>query len=386
MTQPGNFSETNAATLVRWEFTDSDDPDFDLGYSFSQPAIVKMNNGTWAAVFGNGYNNTAADGYASLTGRAALYIVDLQTGALIKKIDTKYGSSTTPNGLATPKVVDLDGNGTVDVAYAGDLAGNLWKFDLSDNNPVQWDSAYATGSTPDPLFVAKDSSGNRQPITSTPDIVAHPSGASYGYMVLFGTGKYLETTDPADTSSQTFYGIQDNGATVAGRSVLVAQTVTATPTVNGETYRALSSNTVDWAGGVDHGWYLDLPVSKERVVSASITNTGRVIFTTVIPTTGSCSTAGTGWLMVLDLSTGGALVNPTFDVNGINGIDANDNLGTPGMYASGVALDGMPGAVGAQSGDGSLNINFNKTNQTTPVVKKILLPKTGRTSWREITQ
>lgn len=423
VTNPGNFSEANASSLVRWEFTDSNDGD--LGYSFSEPTIAKMNDGTWVAIFGNGYNNTAADSNVSTTGRAVLYIVNLQTGALIKRIDTKYGTTTTPNGLATPKAVDLDGDGTVDVAYAGDLAGNLWKFDLRNSNPAQWDSAFVSGSTPQPLFVAMDSSGNRQPITSTPDIVAHPSGTSYGYLVMFGTGKYLETTDPSTTSTQTFYGIQDKGILVSGRSSLVQQTITSTTTVaTGKTYRVLSGNPVDWAGGTVRGWYLDLPTNKERVINGSITDSNRVIFTSIIPTTAVCTPGGTGQLMVLDVLTGGKLSSPTFDVNGTGAIDSNDYVGTPGVYPGGVALDAIPSAAriqrksansgggstgggssgggilmiplsssnnplapplsstGSGSGSGNGNQNGNQNGNT----NAIPLIESARTTWREIIQ
>ena len=393
VTDPSTFSETNASSLVRWEFTDSNDAD--LGYSFSQPSIVKLNNGVWAAIFGNGYNNTQADGHASLTGHAVLYIVNLQTGALIKKIDTQYGSTTTPNGLATPTVIDTDGNGTADTVYAGDLAGNLWKFDISSSNSNLWGSAFVSGSTPVPLFVATDSIGNRQPITAAPDVSVHPLGSAYGYMVMFGTGKYLETGDPSNTSSQTFYGVQDNGVAVAGRSALVQQTITSTSLINGNTYRSLSANTVNWTGSpADHGWYLDLPSIGERVVSESSTNSGRVIFTTIIPSTGTCTTGGTGWLMEVSLSTGGALGAPTFDVNGDGVIDSSDYVGSPGSYAGGVAVNALPSAVRLQRNTPpgsppippSLLKRVSLSNGTISTIKNTLSPTVGRTSWREIIQ
>ena len=154
-----------------WEFTDVNDPD--LGFSYSKPLIVKMSNGRWAAVFGNGYNNsiaesgelacdigtgTAGDPYGrsdaqpgcstSLSGHAYLYILFLDggidgtwtQGVDYIKISTNTGTDTatpsnltpgTPNGIATPVSVDSNGDGMVDFVYAGDLVGNLWKFDVS---------------------------------------------------------------------------------------------------------------------------------------------------------------------------------------------------------------------------------------------------------------
>ncbi|MEE8245440.1 MAG: PilC/PilY family type IV pilus protein, partial [Pseudomonadales bacterium] len=197
VTDPASLSEIDASSLVLWEFTDADDAD--LGYTYSRPAIVRMANGTWAAVFGNGHNNTEADGNASSTGDAVLYIVDISNGNLIKKIDTKAGSATTPNGLAGVAPVDVDGDRTIDYIYAGDLLGNLWKFDVSSSNSAQWKVAYKSGSTPLPLYVAKDKFGVPQPITAQPEVGAHPKNSTSGvlgnggYMVYFGTGKYIES-------------------------------------------------------------------------------------------------------------------------------------------------------------------------------------------------
>ena len=123
ITDPSLFSETNASSLFLWEFTDATDAD--LGYTFGEATIAKMQNGRWAAIFGNGYNSTENDGASttSASGNAVLYIVDIETGALIKKIDTQRGKAqsvdgTTPNGLATPAVVDVDSDSIADLIYS----------------------------------------------------------------------------------------------------------------------------------------------------------------------------------------------------------------------------------------------------------------------------
>ncbi|MGH8548522.1 MAG: pilus assembly protein, partial [Methylococcales bacterium] len=101
ITDPAQFAESNAASLVLWEFSDANDPD--LGNTYGQPVnIVRLHNGQWAAVFGNGYNNTAPDANASATGNAVLFIVDLQSGNLIRKIDTGQGMAQDPNGQNRP--------------------------------------------------------------------------------------------------------------------------------------------------------------------------------------------------------------------------------------------------------------------------------------------
>ena len=167
ITDPARFVETSAAALdiVLWEFTDEDDAD--LGYTYNQPLInygamqsaqiAKTNDGKWSLIFGNGYNNTQADGHGSATGHAALFVLDIEAGmdgswdaADYTKIGTSAGSVATPNGLATPTPVDIDGDGDIDIAYAGDLAGNIWKFDLTDSAASSW--------SVDLLYAAVDSS------------------------------------------------------------------------------------------------------------------------------------------------------------------------------------------------------------------------------------
>jgi type IV pilus assembly protein PilY1 len=143
-----------------------------------------MNNGKSALVVGNGYNST--------NGHSVLYIFFLDAdGSLssVKKIDT---GASGDNGLSAPTVFDTDGNGTVDAIYAGDLKGNVWKFDVSSSSDTAWAVAYSGN----PLFVAKDSSNNVQPITA-PMAVAKDTVAddpNYGKVfVFFGTGSYFQS-------------------------------------------------------------------------------------------------------------------------------------------------------------------------------------------------
>lgn len=404
VTNPSTFSEANASSIVKWEYTDTD-----LGYVFGQPSIVKLNTGKWAAVFSNGYNNSEADGSASTTGYAYLYIVDIETGALIKKISTKAGSVATPNALATPTLVDRDGDGKVDYAYAGDLMGNMWKFDLCNANNQDvcasnvngWGVAYGTSTSPEPLFSAMDSSSNPQPITSAVEVTRHFSGD--GFQLYFGTGKYLENGDIATTGTQTFYSVWDiatSPSTISGRSELQQQTVTTTTTVSGKEYRTSSSNSVDWVDpvsstGTMRGWYMDLPESGERVVSDPALYSSRILFTTLIPDASTCSGGGTGWLMELDSVTGAALSGPTFDVDGDGEVNTDDNLGTEGVYASGVKKTSIPSAVRMQKnpggpGGGSMNkwtsMSKKDTTTNTSLENEInrLPPIQNRSSWRQI--
>lgn len=205
-----------------WEFDSSNDED--LGYSFAQPEIVRLHSGQWAVLQGNGYNST--------NDKAALLVIDIQSGELLKKIVVPDviddNNITLSNGLSSVRAADNNGDGLADYAYAGDLQGNIWRFDLTPSTTQEYDAnedPFSRGQdeikgkvTPadfklayngTPLFIAKDSQGKRQAITIQPSLVRHPTNR--GYLVLVGTGKYFENSDAnVDTSrAMTLYGIWD---------------------------------------------------------------------------------------------------------------------------------------------------------------------------------
>jgi type IV pilus assembly protein PilY1 len=330
VSSPDSIAESTPSGVLLWEFTSAQDSD--LGYTFSRPAVVRLHNGVWGAIFGNGYNGTG-------TGHAALFILNIQTGAVIAKLDTGVGSAGTPNGLATPSAVDIDSDGVVDYVYAGDLLGNLWKFNLTSTTASNWGSSYSDGSgNPAPLFTAKDANNRSQPITVRPVVGFGPGGS--GLVVLFGTGKFIEASDrivdTANPRPQSFYGIFDantNTASdvVSGRSALEQQSIVfegpvtvASTDASGApislTYkiRAVSSNQVNIA--TQHGWYIDLvsPTNgyeAEKQVSDPILRNGKVIFTTTIPDADVCAYGGRSWLMEMDAMTGAQLQYSPFDLN-----------------------------------------------------------------------
>lgn len=325
ITNPGNFAEgaANASKLALWEFTDPD-----LGYSYSQATIIKMANGAggkgkWAAVFGNGYNNTGS-------GHAALFIVDIETGALIAKLDTSVsgggGDATTPNGLATPAVVDINHDHIADYIYAGDLQGKMWRFDVRSSTSTDW----ALAANISAVYTATDSGGTVQPITERPAVGLHPLGYG-GLVVYFGTGKYLESSDNTTTGTvptQSFYAIWDRGATAytgkasspvsIARSDLLQQTITAGTAVGAFDTRLVTDNAINWrltrtvTAWTHLGWYVDLPTNGEKQATDPLLREGRIIFTTLIPSTDPCQVGGSGWLMELNANNGGRLAD-TFD-------------------------------------------------------------------------
>jgi len=363
ITDPSDFaSEASGKAKVLWEFTDADDDgdhtdgnlgekgDRDLGYTFSQPNIVRMANGVWAAVFGNGYNNTEADSNTSVSGNAVLYIVNIKTGELIKKLDTGVGTAAgisggRPNGLATVAPVDTDNDHIVDAIYGGDLYGNLWKFNVDNVNPNQWAVDYSG----DPLFTAcagTCTTSNRQPITVRPQVGLKQG--NLGYMVYFGTGQYLETTDnqAGGQLTQTFYGIWDKDLptlTPFTRSNLLSQEIEWEFSEFGFELRVTSDHQIL---NSHLGWYMDLynantdatqnPTGAnygERQVSNPILRNGRIIFTTLIPSDDPCEVGGTGWLMELDAHSGSRLPYSPFDLNADGVYDIYD-------YATTIDLDG----------------------------------------------
>lgn len=368
-----SFDEANASDLVLWEFSDADDRD--MGYSYGDPVIVRMNNGEWAAIFSNGYNNTENDGISSTTGNAVLYVVNIETGALISKLDTAAGTEddpqglSRPNGLASPAVIDEDGDYIADTIYAGDLFGNLWKFDVSSADKANWGVAFESTDGPEPLFVAKDSDGNALPITSRPSVGSHPdpSIAPDDVIVYFGTGKYLESGDnnPSGQNTQGFFAIWDDGTQVSGRSDLLQQSIIGEASNDDFDFRLTTDNEIRWEEVVSgastlpayRGWFMDLintgvetpDNAGERVVFAPIIRNDRIIFTTLIPSLDQCAAGGSGWLMEVSAISGARLPQSPFDVNDddvFNDADLVDFDGTP------LPTSGIRKAGGAEGGSG----------------------------------
>jgi type IV pilus assembly protein PilY1 len=393
VTNPNQLNESNAKDIVEWEF--SDEQDADLGYTYSRPAVVRMHDDKWYVVFGNGYDSTDDAGGTDTnigSGKAVLYIVDLATGVLKTKIELPGGTVANPNGLSTPAVVDLDGDDVVDFAYAGDLHGNMWKFDLRDKDPLKWD-VLKNGGAPVALFVAQDAGGDRQPITTRPQVGRGPRGA--GQVVLFGTGRFLKNSDRDITylDTQTFYGVHDSALSVAslplGRGNLVKQQVLDEQTVAGIPVRITSTNVV---GATDKGWYMDLLKNDtifegEMSISDSVLRNGRIAFATLIPDPDPCKSGGRSWFMLLDALSGARIVGSTFDVDGNKTFGTEDmgKFGAADVLVSGVgSTDGImsqPRFVAAPGGDLGL-VTDTLNRQFSFLINSG--NRIGRQSWRQL--
>ncbi len=312
VTDPKANDETAAANKILWEFNTNTLGADNIGYSYGRPSIVRLENDTWVAV--------VANGYLSATGKASLYILNIQTGAIIREIVV---SDADDNGLSSPTLIDANKNGKVDTAFAGDLNGNLWKFDLSAASSGGWNVAYGG----QPLAQTDYSGGVRRPITTAPEVGNHPKG---GFMIYVGTGRLLDTTDGFDKSSQAVYGIWENnwgsGIPISSAS-LVSQQIKSVVHADGDTVRTVTANTINW--DTHRGWVTPTEIENaslldqgERVIQDMLLRDGRVTFITVNPTIPT----GDNWFMQLDAVTGGAPSKTIIDVNLDFDLDVADNV------------------------------------------------------------
>ena len=397
VTDPDQFD----GSKVLWEFSHPE-----LGYVTGQPLIVRLNDGNWYAVIGNGYESQTCDKTPMLrysidsttglptctnsspldTRNAKLFFIKLNPNLtngwdnssgdyfVIHATDNQVVPSThteaVDNALSGPAGLtqldkqrmtgDLNFDFKTDVLYAGDLQGNLWRFDLTASTSSGW--------TARSIFQAVDSSSNKQPISATPAVMSHPTSGS-GYIVLFGTGLYLYGSatgyadDPANKNTQSLYGIWDNTSianptwSVSGRSQLQQQTILQQiqQIFGSYTYniRNVSINTVNWSS--KKGWYLDLlqpasagtPQQGERVTEAAqFLGSGRVLFNTKIPSTDACTAGGSSWAMEIDAGTGarvdtGNANNKTFDLNQDQSVNSLDNSTFGGVLSTAVVVSGI---------------------------------------------
>jgi len=286
-----------------WEFTDTSGigavQDADVGYGFGHPVITRKNDGTWVVLVTSGYNNTSPG-----DGKGYLYVLNAATGAIISKISTNTGSTTTPSGLAHIAGWNNEPTGNqVGYVYGGDLQGNVWRFDVNGTAAA----SIGTGTVMKFASLFSDAAGTSpQPITTTPVL-----GKIAGKRVVFiGTGKYLETGDLTTTQKQTQYAIKDDDATatlVNPRNTLVQQTLSNNP--DGSATRVTSGNAVNFYTG--RGWYVDFPDSGERVnVDAELVQ-GTLLVPSIVPSNTACSPGGYGWLNYFDYKTGGAVNTST---------------------------------------------------------------------------
>lgn len=400
-----------------WEISSTDTGFGNLGYTYSQPVVARLHTGKWAVVTGNGYGNQAA----TTADLASLMIIDVETGNLEREL-TVTGNSALPNGLSTPRLADNNSDGIADYAYAGDLQGNMWRFDLVTTSatpaspdpfrrsligtiqPTTFNVAFA-GT---PLYTAIDgrtTGASTQPITAPPSLVRHPSGL--GYIVAFGTGKYFETNDGNidATRAMTVYGIWDRETkgqntttrTSPTRSNLQEQTITEQATSNPfsanesvQGLRLLSQNTVVWYGANNsinkQGWFLDLKVSGastnsgEMLINPMAARGKVLLLNTLTPNANPCREGVDSWLYGLDPATGGRTNFNVFDLNNDKVVDANDSVQRGGSNTV-VSSYKKPGSGGFTTNNGDI---YTAPSQGSGMKYSAGPTTKGRQSWRII--
>lgn len=431
VTVPQNIQEStlpNARPLL-WEFSNSNDAYLGKLYQ-SAPRIARLNDGKDYVLAPNGYN--------SLLGGSHLFILPVSnpTHTWLQGFNYwRLSASLLPgNGLSAITPYDMDANGTVDLVYAGDLKGNLWKFDLSSNNPLYW----KVGLAGQPLYKALGPNNLPQPIVSAPVVAPHPDGKPVpvsanrpGVMVYVGTGRFLDVCDQAGTACvgedtvDSIYGIWDYGGQVCQRKelqqqelsnasmpntaagtfrkvtkralVYPPQNILATPCMSGVTPRSLvvgpSGNfafpafSLPQAERVKNssywlGWYIDLPTDGERVVGHLRYNRKRLEVQTYIPSTVASKVCGavndTSYILRLNYQNGGPFVRPRFlhpQLDAALGVKEADAFDVVGLR--------LQGALGRTAISNS-TLLANTNGATGGPVIEPSVRTVRRVSWREI--
>jgi type IV pilus assembly protein PilY1 len=443
ITTPGNFAEANASSLVIGEWNPSTitcatSCGGNLGKTFGTPQIRRLHNGLWGVIFGNGYG--------SATGDAGIYVMTVSvngSGALVK---TFYYLSTNQTagsgdgiGYVTP--VDLDGDHITDYVYAGDLKGNIWRFDLTSSNPSNWAVSQAAGggTTPVPLFTTPTG----QPITTQLlAISSTATGSPQKLMIEFATGQRTQVTNTTAVSfasgTQAIYGIWDwnfsawnavsgtqyaslgavTGSNPAGvtaaatgltspftmsTSRLTAQTFTINTSTSASAgiVEEQTTATVCWQGSTvcgsgnnKFGWYVNLvggvttPAGlQEQVIFSPVYFQGAILVDTTVPAnsipTSCASPLDSGFTYALNVTNGGIFNNafPTYAPTTGNYANtlANDPL------AAGVQTNATGSVYVVQTVEGKANIIY-QTVTGAPSSQQVNIPantKSKRLTWVE---
>jgi Tfp pilus tip-associated adhesin PilY1 len=347
-----------------WEFTNTK-----LGMTYGNPVITKLANGTWVVIVTSGYNNTDGEGH--------LFILDAQTGNLIRTISTGEGTPSNPSGLAKISAwatYPMLNNMALRV-YGGDLLGNLWRFDINGNIPTT-ETSYDARL----LATLRDAEGNPQPITTRPEL----GKAKTNSIVFVATGQLLGATDLSNNARQSIYAIRDKltggdadsyGDPRESDQVFVQQTMVkgTCPADNsmcteGEpVVKIESTSPVDF--NYNAGWYVDFPDPGERVNVDMLLLRGVLYVVSNTPKNEACVSVGTSRTYFLNYLTGGALP-------GTDGVAGKDNGSQFGNAPAGI-VDSDGNAKIIVSGDCSNCMTQEKGPQGTGLT-------TRRISWSEV--
>lgn len=390
VTDPTTFAESNAASLVKGEWTSATiscvnvaNCGANLGNTYGTPQLRRLHDGRWAAIFGNGFGSASGDaGIFVMTfdpNTAAPTIYYLSTGCVAA---STCGASN-PNGIAFASPADLDSDHITDYVYAGDLLGNVWRFDLTSSVESNW------GVTPGPVF--QTPSG--QPITTAVVVGAgSPSaGMPAQVMLLFATGQKmpLSNTGPAtyQTSTQSMYGVWDwnmtawnglgsvtyaalsasqTGISASNQTLTQANLQQQTVTVNAATQdREIQNNaTICWAGqsqcsgsSARFGWFMNFPGAQEQVVYSPQLVQEALTVNSIVPApidpTSCAANNDTGFTYVLSALTGGAFYQVFLPQSAANNPAYNTNASYTDTTAIGIQTNATGSSFDVRNSSGT---------------------------------
>ena len=331
--------------------------DTDLGLSYGQPVIGKLPSGKWVVFVTSGYNNIGGPGG---TGGGFLYVLDIQSGAVLYKVGTmvssvNVGDSTTPSGLARVAgfVDNFIVDNTIKYIYGGDLLGNMWRFDMAP-------TALTIPAAPTVVRIgqAKDGGGKPQSITTRPELTKFDDGFT---MVYIGTGRFLGESDLGDPAAlipaqpfayqQTVYGFKDTGADLGDLRHADAKLVQQTLTVVDAATRSVSNNPVNLSPSQKNGWYVDLNPANdspgERVNIDVTLVRGTVVVIANEPNGEQCSTGGDSFLYQF-------------------------------TYDGGTVIPGTPGNVAGTKIGNTLSVGIVVFQTTTGQIKSVITTSDGK--------
>jgi type IV pilus assembly protein PilY1 len=392
-----------------------------LGNTFGTPQLRRLHDGNWAAIFGNGFGSQSGD--------AGIYIMSINNSS--GAVTFYYLSTGTAgsNGIAYVTPADLDGDHITDYVYAGDVNGNVWRFDLTASNENQWGvtnaggisvNALSGGGGPGvPLFTTQSG----QPITSQLLVISSLVSGSPRLMIEFGTGQRTQLTNLNPVSyvggTQSMYGVWDwnlsnwnamapaanyqsltAGNTGIGapytvtRSNLLAQTLSpnasTVPSGGGNATVVDGTNApICWQGSTacgsgnnQFGWYADLPFTDEQIIFNPVFYQGGFLVNSTVPANNSLVSCNnnqdTGYTYALNVANGGVFTNtfPTYTPNGTVVTDAQE---------AGVQTNATGSVYIVTTAEHTINIVY-QTISGTPGAQKINLPpntKAKRLTWIE---
>lgn len=292
VSNPRPATATAAAAQFKWIFpTTTDTTNRNLmGYTVGKPVLTKTVADGAVALVTSGYDNGVTIG----DGKGRVWMLNANTGAVIKTFRTTEGSTGSEAGLAHVSAMK-EADGTTKYAYGADLLGNVWKFDLTKSGAGPHDA--------DLIATLYDSAGNRQPVTAAPELVEMGGKR----VILVGTGRVLDINDFGSSRTQSFYAIADGSTLSNARSGLTQRSYTHAADDGTVGSTPLTGSAFNWTSG--RGWYFDLPAG-EQANTLPVVTYGTVAFVT--NKNGSTDCSQSSWLYLVDIGSGQKVTGSTF--------------------------------------------------------------------------